>query len=490
MIERIRELYHEDEALDFSSLKFSQRFKYYKDGDRGAMETPYFYRRRSLSALSVLALLEPENEKYIERINDLAFAICDEYSWGLPAHTPTEGDIASDPYVVDLFNGETAAMLAALTYVLGDRLHPVVKARAEAEVRRRVIEPFKAKFQPGEMGGNNWSTVVGGSAAICFYLLDRESFRTVLPRFKDSMDDFIASYTDDGTCTEGFGRTAKGTHINNVLDLSEGEKITAMISIHEFVEGEYLTMVTKQGIIKRTLLTEYEYQRKGGKIALSLKDDDELVFVTHTYGYPTDLMIATRHGSAVRFTVDDESVRPMGRTATGVRGIKLRGDDYVVGVASVVEGKSLITITENGYGKRTDFDDFRQMKHRGGHGVACHALSEKTGLLSGINIVDDNDDVMIITDAGTMIRTGAADIPTYSRSAGGVRVMRLAEGQKIVNFTKIARQDELEEVVQPSEELSGEETEPTEVVLEEVAEEVIPEEPEEAAEQAEDNQDA
>ncbi|MBR5601195.1 MAG: DNA gyrase subunit A, partial [Clostridia bacterium] len=260
--------------------------------------------------------------------------------------------------------------------------------------------------------------------------------------------------------------------------------------IHEFAEGEYLTMVTKQGIIKRTLLTEYEYQRKGGKIALSLKDDDELVFVTHTYGYPTDLMIATRYGSAVRFTVDDESVRPMGRTATGVRGIKLRGDDYVVGVASVVEGKSLITITENGYGKRTDFDDFRQMKHRGGHGVACHALSDKTGLLSGINIVDDNDDVMIITDAGTMIRTGAADIPTYSRSAGGVRVMRLAEGQKIVNFTKIARQDELEEVVQPSEELSGEETEPTEVVFEEVAEEVIPEEPEEAAEQAEDNQDA
>lgn len=204
LIERIRELYHEDEALDFSSLKFSQRFKYYKDGDRGAMETPYFYRRRSLSALSVLALLEPENEKYIERINDLAFAICDEYSWCLPAHTPTEGDITSDPYVVDLFNGETAAMLSTLIYVLGDKLHPVVKARAEAEVRRRVIEPFKAKFQPGEMGGNNWSTVVGGSAAICFYLLDREAFRTVLPRFKDSMDDFIASYTDDGTCTEGF----------------------------------------------------------------------------------------------------------------------------------------------------------------------------------------------------------------------------------------------------------------------------------------------
>ena len=232
--------------------------------------------------------------------------------------------------------------------------------------------------------------------------------------------------------------------VDHVLELAEGEKITAMISIHEFAEGEYLTMVTKQGIIKRTLLTEYAYHRKGGKIALALKEGDELVFVTHTYGYPTDLMIATKQGSAVRFTVDDESVRPMGRTAAGVRGIKLRGDDYVVGVATVTEGKSLITITENGYGKRTDFDDFRQMKHRGGHGVTCHALSDKTGLLSGINIVDDNDDVMIITDAGTMIRTSAANIPTYSRSAGGVRVMRLAEGQKIVNFTKLARQDEIE----------------------------------------------
>lgn len=205
LIEQVRSYYNPDETLDFSAIRFSQRFKYYKDGDRGTAETPYFRRRRNLSTLSILALIEPEREDYMERINDLVFSICDEYSWCLAAHTPSEGDTAVDPYVVDLFNGETAAMLAALTHVLGERLHPVVKARAEAEVRRRVIEPFKAKFQPGEMGGNNWSTVVGGSAAICFYLLDRASFRTVLPRFCDSLNDFVASYENDGTCTEGFG---------------------------------------------------------------------------------------------------------------------------------------------------------------------------------------------------------------------------------------------------------------------------------------------
>ena len=204
LIEEIRALYRPDDALDFSTLRFSQRFKYYKDGDRGAMETPYFRRRRNLSALAILALIEPEKEEYIERIQDLIFAICDEYSWCLPAHTPTQGDIHIDPYLVDLFNGESAAMLAALCFALGDRLHPVVKERAESEVRRRVIDPFKKKFQPGEMYGNNWSTVVSGSAALAFHFLEPESFRTVLPRFKDSMEDFIASYENDGTCTEGF----------------------------------------------------------------------------------------------------------------------------------------------------------------------------------------------------------------------------------------------------------------------------------------------
>jgi DNA gyrase subunit A len=233
-------------------------------------------------------------------------------------------------------------------------------------------------------------------------------------------------------------RTAKGTNIVNIIELLPEEKITAMISVEEFAEGEYLTMVTKKGVIKRTLLTEYEYQRKGGKIALNLDEDDELVFVMHTHG-ECDIVLATREGNAVRYT--EANVRPMGRTARGVRGISLRGDDYVTGVAIVEEGKSLITVTENGFGKRTDFDDFRVMMHRGGLGVTCHRLSDKTGKLCGIRTVSDEDDLMMITDSGTIIRTPVSGIPTYSRTAGGVIVMRLGEGQKLVNFTAVAHEE-------------------------------------------------
>ena len=238
-------------------------------------------------------------------------------------------------------------------------------------------------------------------------------------------------------------RTAKGTNIVNIIEMLPDEKITALISVAEFNDGEYLTMVTRNGVIKRTLLTEYEYQRKGGKIALTLDEDDELVFVMHTKG-ESDIVIATANGAAVRYT--EANVRCMGRTARGVRGITLRDGDYVTGVAIVDEAKQLITITRNGYGKKTDFDDFRVMKNRGGHGVVCHNLSEKTGKLCGIAAVDDEDDIMMITDSGNIIRTPAKDIPTYSRTAGGVIVMRLGEGQTVVNFTKVHKEEETEEI--------------------------------------------
>ena len=264
-------------------------------------------------------------------------------------------------------------------------------------------------------------------------------------------------------------RTAKGSNIVNLLSLSGGEKVTAMISVNEFTEGEYLTMVTKQGIIKKTLLKEYEYQRKGGKIAINLDEGDELLFVTKTNG-EHELILATKEGNAVRF--DEGEVRPMGRSARGVRGIKLKGEDYVVGVVNVEDNKKLLTITENGFGKRTDFEDFRLMKNRGGSGVICHNLNEKTGLLAGIISVDENDDIMIITDSGIIIRTPSSDVSTYSRTASGVIVMRLEKGQKIVNVTKTAKEEEKpegEETVENAENTAVE-SENTEVVIENVTE--------------------
>ena len=237
------------------------------------------------------------------------------------------------------------------------------------------------------------------------------------------------------------GRTAKGTNLVNIIELSDGECVTAIIPITEFTEGEYLTMVTKQGVIKRTLLSEFEYQRKSGKIAISLDEGDELIFVRHTTG-DESLILATKDGLAVRF--DENNVRSMGRGARGVRGITLQGDDVVVGVCVVDDTKSLLTVTENGMGKRTLFSDFREMKHRGGKGVTCHNISEKTGKLAAILTVAEDDDVMLITDEGTIIRTGCSGINVYSRTASGVILMRLDEGRTINNVARIEKSEEIE----------------------------------------------
>ena len=250
-------------------------------------------------------------------------------------------------------------------------------------------------------------------------------------------------------------RTAKGSNIINIIETEQGEKITAMIAVPEFDENSYLTMVTRYGVIKRTLLSEYEYQRKGGKRALTLDEGDELVFVMHTHG-EADLILATHNGSAARFSESD--VRPLGRTARGVRGVKLREGDFVVGAVKVEDDKQLITVTEQGFGKRTAFDEYR-VKGRGGLGVTCHNLTDKTGLLAGIAAVDDGDDLMMITNMGTIIRTPVKDINTYSRAASGVIVMRLADGQSIVNFSKVAHEEITE---QPENTENTENTEATE----------------------------
>lgn len=235
-------------------------------------------------------------------------------------------------------------------------------------------------------------------------------------------------------------RTAKGTNIVNLLDMREGEKVTAMISVEDFSENEYLLFVTKKGIIKRTPLSEFEIQRKGGKIALSLDEDDELVYVRHTTG-SDNIIIATHQGNANRF--DENDARPMGRSARGVRGIRLDMDDYVAGCTLVEDNKTLITVTENGFGKRSSFDDFA-CRNRGGKGVTCHNITEKTGPLCGVASVEEDDDLMLITDDGTIIRTSVSEIPIYGRTASGVIVMRLSEESRIVNFAKVKKIEEEE----------------------------------------------
>ena len=226
-------------------------------------------------------------------------------------------------------------------------------------------------------------------------------------------------------------RTAKGTNLVNVLQLAEGEKVTSIVSLEGFEDEQYFVMVTKKGVIKRASTKDFEYQRKGGKIAINLDEGDELLSVNKTAG-TSDIIIATRQGKAVRF--DENDARVMGRTARGVRGIRLREGDEVVGVSVVEEGKTLITVTEKGFGKRNEFDCF-SAHSRGTMGVICHKLTAKTGELAGIAAVSEDDDIMIITNEGTIIRMAVSGIPVYgSGSTSGVIVMRLDDDAKIVNF--------------------------------------------------------
>lgn len=236
-------------------------------------------------------------------------------------------------------------------------------------------------------------------------------------------------------------RTAKGTNIVNVIDMGEGEKITSVISVAGFEDNEYFIMVTKYGVVKRANIKDFEYQRKGGKIAIHLDEGDELVFVKHTTG-DNDVILATREGKAVRFK--ETEARVMGRAARGVRGIRLRGDDTVVGAAIVEEGKTLITLTEKGYGKRNGFDGYTAHS-RGTMGILCQKITDKTGPLAGIASVGDHDDIMIITNDGTMIRTPVSGIPVYEgNNTAGVIIMRLSADARIISFAAAKSEEEEE----------------------------------------------
>ena len=230
------------------------------------------------------------------------------------------------------------------------------------------------------------------------------------------------------------GRTAKGTAIVNLLMLDGGEKISAVIPIANFADGKYLLMATKNGIIKKTALNEYMSVRKSGLIGITLKEDDELIDVRLTDG-EDNVVLVTRKGMCITF--DEKDVRPMGRVSQGVIGIRLDEEDYVIGMESIIQGSkaTLLAITENGFGKRTELDEYR-VQTRGGKGVITYKVTPKTGDLVGIRIATDDEDVMLITDTGTIIRLKVSDISVLGRSTQGVTLMRTNEG-KVVSIETI-----------------------------------------------------
>ena len=234
------------------------------------------------------------------------------------------------------------------------------------------------------------------------------------------------------------GRTAKGTAIVNLLQLDGDEKVTAVIPIKEFVEGQYLLMATRGGIIKKTKLLEYNSARKTGLQAISLKDGDELIDVRLTDGERNVVMV-THEGMSITFAESD--VKPVGRVSQGVIGIRVSEGDFVVGMEPIYNEKAyLLAITENGFGKRTELEEYR-VQIRAGKGVITYKTTPKTGKVVGIQVVDDNDDVMLITDKGVIIRLEVMNISVLGRSTQGVTLMRTNDGGKVVGIAKIISED-------------------------------------------------
>ena len=306
-------------------------------------------------------------------------------------------------------------------------------------IKRMPVDTYKAQHR-------------GGRGINAQSLKDEDFVKNL---FIASTHDYVLFFTNRGKVHRKKGymipeasRTARGTNIVNILPLEEGEQVTAMLLLREFSDQEYLMMVTKLGTVKRLKLTEINTARKAGIRALSLEEGDELISVSRTTGNE-NIIIGSRQGMAICFNEND--VRPMGRDAAGVRGIKLDQGDYVVGAEVAREDACLLTVTENGYGKRTLVEDYmrageegREPQKRGGKGLKNYNITNKTGMVAGVRMVTEQDDVMIISNDGTIIRMPAGDINIYKRDTQGVIVMRVEEGSKVISIEKVAA-DESEE---------------------------------------------
>jgi len=273
-----------------------------------------------------------------------------------------------------------------------------------------------------------------------------EDFPTTL--FIASTHDFILFFTSKGRMhrIKGYqipeaGRTAKGMNIVNLIPLESGEKVTAMIPVRSFKEG-YLVTVTKNGIVKRVLLESLDSVRKTGIRALAIDEDDELISVNLTDGRQ-EIVLATKYGLCIRFSEDD--LRPMGRSARGVMGVRLTGDDCVIGASVIDHTRMILTVTENGFGKCTPIDEYR-VTRRYGKGIITHNLTEKTGSLCGIAMVNDQDDLMLITNDANIIRMPASSVRICGRNSQGVILMRTDSDVKVISIAITAHEEAEEDV--------------------------------------------
>ena len=240
------------------------------------------------------------------------------------------------------------------------------------------------------------------------------------------------------------GRTARGTAIINLLQLMPGERITAVIPINKFEKGQYLMMATRKGLVKKTPIQDYANVRKIGLAAIALRDDDELIEVKATDN-KKDIILVTKYGQCIRFTETD--VRSTGRVSMGVRGINLTDGDEVVAMQLNTQGYYLLVVSENGMGKRTSISEFT-VQNRGGKGVKCYKITEKTGNVIGAKAVNEENEIMMITTEGIIIRLQCADISILGRITSGVKLINLSDGVTVASFAKVREKKEEKEEAQ------------------------------------------
>ena len=242
------------------------------------------------------------------------------------------------------------------------------------------------------------------------------------------------------------GRTARGTAIINLLQLMPEEKITAIIPLREYEEGKYLFMATEKGLVKKTPIQDYANVRKTGLAAIVLREDDKLIEVKITDN-TEDIFLVTKYGMCIRFNETD--VRSTGRVSMGVRGMNLTDNDVVIGMQIESQGKDMLIVSERGMGKRTDMDEFTR-QNRGGKGVKCYKITEKTGNVVGMKAVDEDSEIMIINTEGIIIRMKCSDISVYGRITSGVKLINLKENDTVASVAKVRK---------ASAEIDGEEVE-------------------------------
>lgn len=303
----------------------------------------------------------------------------------------------------------------------------VITITHEGYIKRLPVDTYKSQHR-------------GGKGIVGMQTKEEDFVSTM---FVASTHDYVMFFTNRGRMFRikayripEAGRQAKGTAVVNLLELAPGESISAMIPIREYVEGKYLTMCTRNGIIKKTDVMEFQNAPRGGKIAIKLDDGDELLRVKLTNG-DTDLFVGTHEGKMIRF--NEKDVRELGRVSRGVRAIKLEDGDYVVGMSIYREGGKMLVVSENGYGKKTELSEYK-IQSRGGKGCATYKISESTGKICGIKVVAPDDDIILITSEGIIIRIDSEDISTYSRVTKGVRLMRLADGVNVVTVARVQKE--------------------------------------------------